>query len=113
MMKWFCGLLARLAPRWFKRKRYTGIRVLERVSEVPEDTDSLIFIVRRNGNPLWAVLDCPCRRGHRLSVNLRVNDNPHWTIREEGPFVTIHPSLWYKDECRSHFWITKNEVKWV
>jgi hypothetical protein len=86
---------------------------VERVSEVPQDTGSEIFIVQRNGNPLWAILDCPCRTGHRLSVNLRPSEKPYWTVREEGHLVTINPSLWYKDKCRSHFWITQNQVRWV
>jgi hypothetical protein len=113
MRKLLTRLLAHLAPRWFRRKKYEGLRIVERASEVPEDTGSLIFLVQRNGSPLWAILDCPCRTGHRLSVNLRQSEEPFWTVRQEGHLVTLHPSLWYKDQCRSHFWITRNKVKWV
>jgi Family of unknown function (DUF6527) len=113
VLKWITAFIARLAPRLLRRRRYSGLRVVERVSDVPEDTGSFIYLVQRNDRPQWAILDCPCRTGHRLSVNLRLNEQPHWSVRQEGQLVTVHPSLWYKDQCCSHFWITRNEVRWV
>jgi hypothetical protein len=113
MLKRITAFLARRAPNIFRRRRYSGLRVVKRMSDVPAETGSLIYLVERNGRRLWAVLECPCRLGHRLSVSLQASDNPHWTLKSKGNLATIHPSLWYRDQCRSHFWITRNQVKWA
>ena len=112
-MKRLARLIVRIMPRLLRRRRFTGARIVERVSEIPSQTGALIYVVERNGNPQWAVFDCPCRTGHRLSVNLRATDYPHWTLKRERDFVTLSPSLWYRDQCHSHFWIKQNRVKWV
>lgn len=113
MLKRITAFLARRAPNLFRRRQYFGLRVVERMSDVPAETGSLIYLVERNAKPLWAVLECPCRMGHGLSVNLQTSDNPHWTLKGEGNLATVHPSLWYHDLCHSHFWISRNRVKWV
>ena len=106
-------VLAQLAPRFFRRRRFDGFRLVERMSDVPEHTGAYIYVVRRNGNMLWAILDCPCCTGHRLSVNLRTTERPHWTVIMKGRAITINPSLWYHDQCRSHFFVRNNRVDWV
>jgi hypothetical protein len=113
MLKRVTTFLARRAPRLFRRRRYSGLRVVQRVSEVPDNTGSVIYLVQRNDTLLWAIFDCPCRTGHRLSVTLRAGDHPHWTLRQEGNLATMYPSLWYHDHCHSHFWITRNQVRWL
>jgi hypothetical protein len=63
MMKRLKEYLVRKARNIFRRKKCTGIRVVERVSDVPENTKGLIYIVQREGIQQWAILDCPCRTG--------------------------------------------------
>src|SRR2546427_8633681 len=102
-MKWIKSVVARAAPRLARRRKYTGLLVVERVSEIPNDTGEKIFIVARNDKLLWAVFDCPCRTGHRFTVNLNINEEPRWTLEPDGNFATLTPSLWYGGRCRSHF----------
>lgn len=113
MLKRLTGFLAKRVPRLFRRHRYAGLRIVERMSDVPVDIGSFIYLVERNGQRLWVVLECPCRKGHKLSVSLQENDRPHWKVTTNGEVATIQPSLWLNDGCRSHFWITRNEVSWV
>ena len=113
MRKRVTRFFARLAPRLLRRRRFDGVRVVERVSDVPDETGGLIYLVKRNGDLLWAILDCPCRQGHRLTVDLHTNHDPYWTVKREGSAISFRPSLWYHDRCRSHFWITRNSVRWV
>jgi hypothetical protein len=113
MKKPIIRFFARLAPRLLRRRRFADVRVVERVSDVPDETGNLIYLVERGGNLRWAILDCPCRQGHLLSVDLNPTHDPHWTVRREDLAVSLYPSLWYRDQCRSHFLITRNMVKWV
>lgn len=105
--------LARKAPQVFRRSRYSGVRIVDRVSDIPKKTDSSIFLVERDGRYQWAVFDCPCRTGHRLTVSLRKTEQPHWAANCQGSKVSLYPSLWLGDNCRSHFWIRDNKVNWV
>jgi hypothetical protein len=88
MMKRIKAYLAQKARELFRRKRYTAIRVVERVSDVPENTKDLIYIVQRGGVQQWAILNCPCRSGHKITVTLRKHDDPHWVSRGmQKPFL--------------------------
>jgi hypothetical protein len=113
MMNKMVAFFARKAPQIFRRSRYSGVKVVERVSDVPASTGPSIFVVERAGHHQWAVFDCPCRTGHRLTVSLRKDDHPHWTAEWRGKKVSFHPSLWLSGACRSHFWIRDNKVMWV
>ncbi len=113
MMKRFKAYLAQKAREVFRRKKYTAIRVVERVSDVPENTKDLIYIVQRDGVQQWAILACPCRSGHKITVTLRKHDDPHWAATIKGRSASLVPSLWFHEGCRSHFWIKNNRVDWV
>jgi hypothetical protein len=113
MIKRIRAYLARRVPRIFRRRHYSGVRVVERISEIPNDTKDFVYLVRRSGVHQWAVLDCPCRTGHQITVNLRKQDHPHWIATNVGHSVSLHPSLWFHDGCKSHFWIENNRVTWV
>jgi hypothetical protein len=104
---------ARKAPRVFRRRKYSGLQVVERVSDIPDHTKALIYIVLRSGVHQWAVFECPCCTGHKITVNLRKHDHPHWTATKSGPAISLHPSLWFHEGCKSHFWIKDNRVRWV
>lgn len=100
--------------RDFRRRRhYSSIKYVERVSDLPEKLRNNIYLVRRNGDLLWVVMDCPCRKNHRITINLMSAREPHWTVKFQGKEVTLFPSLWFKGECESHFWVKRNEVHWV
>jgi alpha-D-ribose 1-methylphosphonate 5-phosphate C-P lyase len=61
----------------------------------------------------WLVFDCPCRRGHRVVLNLDASHYPMWQITAEYP-LTVRPSV---DEVsrfgRCHYIIRDGLVKWV
>ena len=113
MIGWMVRFLARKAPQFFRRSRYKGVKVVERMSDVPSKLGGSIFLVERAGNKQWAVLECPCRTGHRLTITLREGDDPHWVANQRDKNISLHPSLWLTEECSSHFWIRDNKVTWV
>jgi hypothetical protein len=113
MIKQVRAFLARRAPRVFRRRQFSGVEIVERVSDVPDDTKASIFLVQRSGTFQWAVFDCPCCAGHRITVTLRKSDDPHWTATRLGKKVSFYPSLWFHEGCKSHFWIKNNHISWV
>jgi len=52
--------LARKAPRLFRRRHYSGLRMVERVSDIPDHTKALIYVVQRSDVHQWVVFECPC-----------------------------------------------------
>src|SRR6266542_3670497 len=60
-------------------------------------------IVIASGEPTWLAFDCPCRRGHRVMLNLSASRNPWWKVQDYDP-LTVWPSI--DDETlerRCHF----------
>ena len=66
-------------------------------------------------HPKWLVFDCPCRRGHRVMLNLDRSIRPAWRVNGDlHTPLTITPSI---DEHSAyghcHYWITRGTVRWV
>ena len=68
-----------------------------------------IALVRR-GRLRWAVFTCPCGCGELVSVNLDPRVGRAWRIRLKGEAVSLSPSVWRTDGCRSHFILWSNTV---
>lgn len=109
--------LAWLQRQWLqlrRRTKYAEVRRVASMDEVPDRPGSVIFLVVRGGIPRWTVMDCPCRCGARIEVNLMRSQHPRWDLSEGSGTVTLRPSVWRSGEtCRSHFFIERNRVRWV
>lgn len=108
--------------RWFGKKpsrrarvaQYAAVRSIPSRDDLPADLGSDIFLVERSGKPLWAVLNCPCKCGDRIDVNLMRSRRPYWRLRRYKGTVSLYPSLWVSSEkCGSHFFLVRNTVRWV
>lgn len=100
--------------RFRRRKKISRVRYVTAMNQVPRNLRSTLFVVENSGVSKWAVLECPCRCGGRIDVNLMRPANPHWKLIKHGRDVSIQPSIWQPIErCGSHFFITHNEVKWI
>lgn len=72
-----------------------------------------VVLVRPGKQLTWAIFDCPCRKGHRVMLNLHSSRDPHWKIDEFKP-ITLSPSI--DDEAfgrRCHFFLTRGRVTWA
>lgn len=87
------------------------------VLDVPDvlQPRSAVLIAENLDRPQWLSLDCPCRRGHRLLINLSTAREPRWTLRQDRRNrVTLHPSVdSHSDLGRCHLWIRRGAVRWV
>lgn len=58
-----------------------------------------------------AIHKCACGCGNKVVTPFSPKD---WQITYDGDSVTIYPSIGnWNFECRSHYWIKKNEVVWI
>lgn len=97
-----------------RRRRLAGVAVVEYVNDVPDRTGGMLFIVVRGGLARRAFLDCPCRCGRRLELNLSPQRSPFWVVHTTGNKATLRPSVWVPaDQCGSHFFVTASRIKWV
>jgi len=96
--------------------RRTKVGQVQRVAvmrEVPDKLGGDVYIVGGT-KPKWVVLECPCRCGERIDVNLMPTARRHWQITELEQRLTLWPSLFVSTrKCGSHFWITRGRFRWI
>ena len=96
---------------------WTAWRIVQYVDAADEIPDQIpnrrVILVGSPGSTSWAAFDCPCRRKHRLMVNLDDSRRPTWSVTSIEP-LTIHPSI---DDISAgrhcHFFIRKGRIKWA
>lgn len=72
-----------------------------------------VVLVGTPQRPTWAALDCPCRSGHRLLVNLDASRYPHWKISSQ-PRLSLWPSIdSVAQGRRCHFVLSKGTIRWA
>lgn len=108
-MKWrlFCSKL--IDYIWPAR----GIITVE--ADTPPDKLPLRnLVLAREDDEDWAVaFRCPCGCGKRLELLLVEEAKPRWSLTVDAKGKpTLHPSVWLKGGCRSHFWLRHGKVHW-
>lgn len=95
---------------WFVAPRQT-IVVQEDLPPVLEER--VLYVVEEDGYQEQAAMICPCGCGSTLHMNLLRDERPCWavTLHPNGT-ASLHPSVWRKKECGSHFWYRKGRVRW-
>ncbi len=73
---------------------------------------SSIPVVRRSGRLRGIVFHCPCGCGDTIAINLDKGTGPAWRVRFDAEGLTLLPSVWRPNRCRSHFIIWKGRVWW-
>jgi hypothetical protein len=72
-----------------------------------------LYIVQEDGFVELAAMLCPCGCGRVLQMNLLPDERPCWSVdRHADGTSTLHPSVWRKTDCRSHFWLRRGRVVW-
>ena len=63
----------------------------------------------------WAVMTCPCGRGHAIELNLMHAGRAQWRVDSEsgGGAPSLRPSVDVQAERRCHFWLRDGRVRWV
>ena len=72
-----------------------------------------LYIVSEDGFEEQAAMLCPCGCGRILHMNLLPDERPCWRVnRHDDGSASLHPSVWRKKDCRSHFWLKNGQIKW-
>lgn len=95
---------------WFKAPYRTVIRE----GSLPRRlAPQAVYILFEDGDPWQASMICPCGCKSVLEMNLLPDDHPVWKadVRPNIP-ATLHPSVWRKIGCESHFFIRDGRIIW-
>ncbi len=104
---------------WLRRRRpggprVTTVRYYDLLTEVPLRLPPRVMaLVRPDGHKKWAVFECPCGRGHRITLNLHQSRWPRWTVDVTPQGPTVAPSIHVLDQRGCHFLLRRGEVRWV
>lgn len=118
-MRIFFGWLRRWAQAlrgwiWGRRaersRRYTAVWV----QDIPDAIEAGLVYLVGGDQPAFAVMMCPCGCGAHLHINFLSETRPcwRWDVGPRGE-VTLHPSLWRKRGCGSHFFVRGGRIVWA
>ena len=110
--------MMRLARLWWNLVERSGLRpgfATELVEEIPEVLEPRrLYLMGDQFRPWSAALLCPCGCGATIQLSLMADDRPSWrATRHFAGSVTLHPSIWRKRDCRSHFFLRRGHVVWT
>lgn len=73
----------------------------------------LVLLTERSEE--WSiVMLCPCGCGDLVELPLFPEARPRWHLRTDTRGrPTLHPSIWRKEGCRSHYVVRAGRVAWV
>lgn len=100
--------------RFVFRKRPDLVLKWHEGDEPPLDLKRGQLVVACEDDELWAAaFICPCGCGERIELALLPEVKPHWKLKSDSPKApTLHPSVWRKMGCKSHFWVRQGKVQW-
>jgi hypothetical protein len=116
LLLWFWGGISFL-PRWIWSRWFTQKPQLfryARVDEFPDHLNSSTVYLAGEGEHLWAAaMICPCGCGEVVELNLLKQARPCWSeqMHSDGT-VSLLPSIWRQQGCRSHFFIRHGRIDW-
>lgn len=112
--------MIRPVPVWMRRglaglRRWLWPLRAREVEDLPDRLSSdHIYLIGEDG--LWwsAALLCPCGCQSVIQLSLIEDDRPRWRARTEpGDIVTLHPSVWRTNGCKSHFFVRHGKIRWA
>jgi hypothetical protein len=104
-------------PLWWRRftEAWSPRRSLKIVESdtLPAQLPFRNLVLAREDSEDWCVgLRCPCGCGQRLEMMLLKEVKPRWDVTLDARGVTLHPSVWLRTGCRSHFWVREGKIIW-
>jgi hypothetical protein len=102
------GLIAWLRSR--KPKAFSAIFV----DDVPDSLRRRAIYIAGSPGHYWSVsMLCPCGCGDLIQLNLLPQVRPCWQVEaHKDGTVTIAPSIWRQQGCRSHFFVRNGHIQW-
>jgi len=103
---WWRRFVATLMPR-------RSVQVVED-DMLPAKLPRWNLVLARDDGEDWSLgMRCPCGCGQRLEMMLLKEVKPRWDISADARgHVSLHPSIWLREGCKSHFWIRSGKIIW-
>src|SRR5689334_15370230 len=96
----------------FKFADYKTLSIVTRSASFSIPPKTVVLIGPPN-MPKWAMLQCPCGCKETLTLSLMRKHAPSWEIkRDRWQRISLSPSVWKNDGCKSHFFIKKGKITW-
>lgn len=70
------------------------------------------YVIVHRGVPRSLAMVCPDGCGEVLTVNLDPRSGKAWRLDVRSGRLTLYPSIWREEGCRSHFIIWRDSIKW-
>ena len=106
------------SPLWWRRLK-SAILPTRRLRIVAGDSlpDRLpvrdVVLARDEDEDWCAGMRCPCGCGQKIELLLVKGVAPRWDLRVDAKRrPSLKPSVWLKNGCRSHFWLSSGRVRW-
>lgn len=112
-MTWLKKLFKRVRDRLYRWlvPPYRTILVEESLPDVLRR--GALYVVEEDGFQEQAAMLCPCGCKRVLHMNLLPDERPCWVLTQhDDGTATLHPSVWRKKDCGSHFWFRRGRVQW-
>ncbi len=93
-----------------KQLRFKGTisRRSEASTHLGQPCDAVLI---ERGRPRIFLLSCPCGCGEHFPINLDPDAGPAWRLYRDARFgLSIFPSVWRDNGCRSHYIIWRNKI---
>lgn len=106
----YCRTFWRWALGWFARPY--KIQIVQEILP-PKLATKTLYVVEEDGFQEQAAMICPCGCKRVLQMNLLADERPCWKITiHNNNTASLHPSVWRKKDCNSHFWLRQGRVQW-
>ncbi|WP_456680213.1 DUF6527 family protein [Bradyrhizobium sp. USDA 3311] len=94
--------------------RFRETVILAKTPRNDDVSEQEFVVVRHQGTFRWALFRCPCPCKQVISLPLQAPHSPRWRVSVNGAGrPDLHPSVWRKKGCMSHFWIQDGRVFWT
>lgn len=109
-MEKVCFLINKIRINLLKNK----IPLLIACPELPETAEkNKIYISYEEGEWCYLLMKCPCGCGADIDLSLIKNLKPRWKVKFHlNGTISLLPSIWRKQKCKSHFFYKKGKVFW-
>ena len=100
ILRWIPGRRERWQPIW--------------VEHEPEQIRSrYVYLIEENGAVWQTIMVCPCGCNATIQLCCLPDTRPRWEyeIHEDGT-ISLHPSVWRKTGCRSHYIVRRGNIVW-
>lgn len=106
------GRLWQLAKEWlFPRRKLQRIEGDVLPSRLPWRN---LFLLTEDGEDWCVAFRCPCGCGQRIELALIEEAVPRWSLKlDKQGCPSLHPSVWLREGCRSHFFLRDGKIIWV